>query len=176
MTEFTDEEISKMDEILKFLDENKKYIFDERFLSKKFELSLEEYKFYYSKIVEFSQNEFSIGNILDANSRYPSIACNFSTERFIQRGGFKNFYLLNKEKELKQSTGNINNIFNGPINDSRIDIDNSSHKQIDKTTTNFYDEIKRNKLSEIIAKYWWQLLVPLALIIIGLVIEKYYFK
>jgi len=176
MTELSNEETSKLDEILMFLNDTKGYSYEKPFLIEKFEISLEQYDFLYNKIVEFSLNEHSIGNILDREKRYATIECDFSTERFIQSGGFKGYYNLKKEKELQQSQSNINNIFNGSIKNSKIEIDNSSQKNTNKSITKILEQKKENKLLEFISKFWWQILIPFALIVGGLLVDKYYFK
>lgn len=109
MNKLTNDEISKLDKIIIFLNDNKVFQYEKSYIAEKFNLSIEEYDFLYSKIVDFSLNEFTIGNILDKNSRYPSIECNFSTSLFIKNGGFKQYFKsekknnTNKKSEIGQS-------------------------------------------------------------------------
>ncbi|MFC4740240.1 hypothetical protein ACFO3U_09575 [Flavobacterium ponti] len=176
MTELNNKEIYKLDEILIFLNSNKGYGYENYFLAEKFEVSLHQFNFLYDKIVEFSLNEFSIGNVVDRGKSYAKIECNYLTDRFIQSGGFKKYYSLKKEKELQQNQSQINNIFNGSIINSKIEIDNSSNKNNDESITKNFEKNGENKFLGFLSKFWWQILIPFALLVVGLLIENYYFK
>lgn len=178
MIEFSDYEISKLDNILSFLNATKGHQYSKTYLAEYFLIEVAEYEFYYNKIIEFSLNEFSIANILDRRSTYSTIECNFSTERFIKSGGFKEYFRLKKEKsDLNQYKSINNNYFDGTIKKSNIVIDNS----INKSTQNIYpNKVESNKvvngIKNVFVKYWWGFLIPLILIIIGLIIENLFFK
>jgi len=108
MIDISCEEILKLDKILFFLNENKRYSFDKIFLAEKFEITLDEFNFLYQKIIQFSIDEYHIVNVLDKNTNYKSISCDFSTDHFIKSGGFKEYYRIKKERELDNKKHNIN--------------------------------------------------------------------
>jgi hypothetical protein len=104
MTEYTVDEISKLDLILKYIHNNKMYInTDKRVMARKLEVPLDEFNFLYNEIIEFSQNDYHIAKIMNPGTTYPIIESDFSTERFLQNGGFKKYFSIKKEKELNQA-------------------------------------------------------------------------
>lgn len=174
MIEISKEEILKLDEILKFLNTEKKYQYDNQYLSNHFEIQLDKFEFLYNEICNFSLNESYIGNILDKGSRYQTIECDYHTDRFIKNGGFEEYYKLKKERELEKNKTNINieNYIGRDNNGTQSSRNEVTDVKITQTIHPQPKEIKENPIMSFISKFWWKILIPVSIVIIGILIER----
>ncbi|MFE3866850.1 hypothetical protein ACFX5E_02025 [Flavobacterium sp. LS2P90] len=173
--EFSKEEILKLDEVLKFLNNLKDCEYDNQYLAKHFEISLEQFEFLYNQICNLSTNEFNIGNILDKGSHYQKIWCDYHTDRFIENGGFKEYYKLKKERELeiKNITNNFNNSTIGQFNQS--DDLSVVKTEIKKIIQPKEKEKQQNAIAESIGRWFWQIVIPLLIGVVLLAIQQKWF-
>ncbi|WP_157209286.1 hypothetical protein [Mariniflexile maritimum] len=107
MIELSNDEILKLDSILLFLNNTKGYEYDNQYLANHFQLSLEEYEYFYNQICNFSINEHNIGNVLNKETNYQKLWIDNYTDRFIKNGGFEKYYRLKKERMTKNNKPNV---------------------------------------------------------------------
>jgi hypothetical protein len=100
-------EILKLNEILKFLNNERFKEYDILYLKSHFKIDREEYMFLYNHICNFSTIEHNIGNVTDLGKDYQKIWCDYNTDRFIKNGGFEKYYKVKKTKELESIKPNI---------------------------------------------------------------------
>lgn len=92
MTDLTDEQIAKMDLILRFIVDNKIIGSQVEELAENLKMDIEECDFLYSKIIDFSTHIQSIGKVLDKSTEYSSLTADYSTKQFIKVGGFEEYF------------------------------------------------------------------------------------
>jgi hypothetical protein len=168
--ELSKEEILKLDEILKFLNNERFKNYDIEYIENYFKIPIEEYQFLYNYICNFSINETDIGNVIDKGL---GIECDYRTDKFIRNGGFKEYYKMKKERELEKIKPTIiaENYIGG--NNHGIQSSRSELKKV-KTTETIHPqpkEIKENPIISFISKFWWKILIPISIVIIGILIE-----
>ena len=172
--ELSKEEILKLDEILKFLNNERFKNYDILYLENYFKITREKYQFLYNHICNFSIEETNIGNVVDKGFDYQSIECDYRTDRFIKNGGFKGYYKMKKERELEKIKPTIiaENYIGG--NNHGIQSSRSELKKVKTTETNHPQpkEIKENPIISFISKFWWKILIPISIVIIGILIER----
>lgn len=180
MDNLNDKEISKMDDILKFLCNHNDNCIDRKYIEEKLDINYDEYEFLEKKIIEFSREKLSIGKIMDEHTAFESLNCDFSTKRFIDNGGFKNYFTDDTIKEKTLSTQTINiagNVINGNINHSDLRIDSSTNKKQKNYTPKSLN--KKSVLKKWFLKYWWYVVIPIGIgICVGIIvlyIEHKYF-
>ena len=129
---FSQDEIAKLDKILLFLYENEGYRIDDSFAAKKLGIDKDEYNFLCLSIVDFSDSEEKIGDIMDAGSKMRSLRLEYEAKRFIDNGGFKGYFDRQIE-QMEKSTSkteihNGDRINIGDINHSDLQLNISSQK------------------------------------------------
>lgn len=107
MIELSNDEILKLDSILLFLNNTKGCEYDNQYLANHFQLSLEEYEYFYNQICNFSMNEHNIGNVLNKGKDYQKLWIDNYTDRFIKNGGFEKYYRLKKERMTENNKPNV---------------------------------------------------------------------
>ena len=105
--ELEKDEILKLDDILRFLNDNRNISFENEYLPNHFQIPLEKFDFLYNEICNFSVNGDEIGNIKDKGTHYQTIECDYRTEIFIKNGGFEEYYKLKKLSEAENKKPNI---------------------------------------------------------------------
>lgn len=172
--ELSKEEILKLDEILKFLNNEKIYEYDNQYLANHFEIPLDQFEFLYNEICNFSINETNIGNMLNKGSHYQKIECNYKTDRFIQNGGFENYYRMKKEREFENNKPNIKikNFIGRDNNGNQSSFSDLKKNNIEQNIHPQPKEIKENPIMSFISKFWWKVLIPIAIVVIGILIER----
>ncbi len=175
---FSEEEMLKLDEILKFLNNEKLYEYDNQYLANNFRIPLEQFEFLYNKIAEFSMVEYPIAKILNQNTNYPKIECNYSTDCFIENGGFKEYYKLKRQKELENKKPNViaENYIGGDNYGNQSSNSFSNNPSTINTIANPSNELKTNS---VMLKFWKltsenKLISGLLLVIILWAIKKYF--
>jgi hypothetical protein len=113
-------EIAKLDKLLSYLYENRKYSpRHDSDVSKHMGISVEESAYLRRTLIEFSEQEECLGRLMEASSPNRFLKLEYEAERFIKNGGFKSYF---KKKNKSQ----------------------------------------KSPIMELIYKYWWALIVPLA--------------
>lgn len=110
---------------------------------------------------------------LEQNKMYRCELTEFGNKIIINGGWLK--YLENENlinKKNKSSTIITENYIAGDNYGNQLSFRESKNTSIKQQNQPISNEIKQNPIISFLSKFWWQVLIPLAIVIIGILIEQ----